>query len=170
MKSSKTILVGENLIGLVGLDEVFEHFLKSDTKPSQRLGAKLLSEIKKLNYVSIKAQKDYQEALLREYRIYYIKNKSQKGEKIVEVQKTYKGVPREQIPWFPTVHSEKCDGCKECFKMCPTKVYYWDDQTEKPLVVNPFNCIVGCINCAIICKRDAVIFPPKMILDNLGHR
>ena len=169
MKSSKTILIDGNLIGLASLDEVFGQFFKSDTKPSQKIKSQLLSEIKKSNYIPTKVERSYQEALLREYRIYYIKKKGEKGEKIVEVQKTYKGIPRSQIPWFPTVHSEKCDGCKECFELCPTKVYQWDGGTEKPLVVNPFNCIVECINCAIICKRDAIVFPPKTILDNLRH-
>jgi NAD-dependent dihydropyrimidine dehydrogenase PreA subunit len=170
MTSSRTILVGGNLVGLVGLDEVFEQFFKSDIKPTQKLGEKLLVEIKRLNYIPAKAEKDYREALSGEYRIYYIKGKTQKGEKIAEPQKTYKGIPREQIPWFPTVHQEKCDGCKECLKLCPTGVYMWDDQTQKPLVINPLNCVVGCSNCAIICKRDAIIFPPKTILDTLGNR
>ncbi len=167
MRSSKTILIGKNLIGLVGLDELFEQLVKSGTKPNQKLADELLPEVKRLNYVPPQAENDYREALLREYKIYYIKKKKGEGEKVLEVQKTYKGIPREQIPWFPTVHLEKCDGCKECLVLCPTGVYVWDDGTQKPLVINPFNCVVGCSNCATICKRDAIIFPPKTVLNNL---
>ena len=33
------------------------------------------------------------------------------------------GVPRREIPWFPTVNPEKCIGCQLCFVTCGREVY-----------------------------------------------
>ena len=57
-------------------------------------------------------------------------------------------VPREQIPWYPTIDVEKCTGCRTCFEFCSHGTYGWDDSAEKPVVENPFNCVVGCSGCA----------------------
>ncbi len=46
----------------------------------------------------------------------------------------WKGIPREKIPWYPTVDSERCIGCKECFNFCRHKVYIWDEDNNKTKV------------------------------------
>lgn len=73
-------------------------------------------------------------------------------------------VPREQIPWYPTVDERKCSGCKTCFEFCRRKTYEWDEENGKPVVKNPFNCVVGCSNCAAQCPSEAITFPPLSIL------
>ena len=80
---------------------------------------------------------------------------------------TWEGIPREEIPWHPTVDLEKCIGCKECFSFCSHKVYDWDGETNKTKVAEPYNCVVGCSTCAGLCKAKAISFPPLTILKNL---
>jgi NAD-dependent dihydropyrimidine dehydrogenase PreA subunit len=73
-------------------------------------------------------------------------------------------VPREKIPWNPTVDPEKCTGCKTCFSFCPHKTYTWNEATCKPVVSYPTNCVPGCSNCAAKCPQGAISFPPLAIL------
>ena len=51
------------------------------------------------------------------------------------------------------VEAEKCDGCEECFKMCPVDVF---DMTHKAIPARPQNCL-GCRTCVALCKSNAVI-------------
>jgi NAD-dependent dihydropyrimidine dehydrogenase PreA subunit len=65
-------------------------------------------------------------------------------------------------PWFPTIYSDKCDGCKgayKCVAYCPNAVLEIND--DKAYVVNPLGCISGCSACASLCPKDAIIFPLK---------
>lgn len=81
---------------------------------------------------------------------------------------TWKGVPREQVPWYPTVDAGKCRGCKECFNFCSHGVYAWDAQNNKTLVAHPYDCVVGCSSCMGLCKEEAITFPPLTVLKNVG--
>ena len=169
-KKIKPILVGKYLIGLVGLDEIFEKLYQMGKKPDESSKQDLLNNTKKYNYIPEGVEKKYEQALLREYKSFY--ERKEKGEKVKEkdYEETYQGVPRENIPWFPTVFEEKCNGCKECFDMCPTGVFIWDEETEKPKVVYPLKCVVGCSSCAQICKPKAISFPSRNIIDNILKR
>lgn len=71
------------------------------------------------------------------------------------------GIPREEIPWYPTVDYDSCAGCQECIEFCPNGVYEWDSNDHHPLVVNPYNCVVGCRACAQICSMEAISFPSR---------
>jgi NAD-dependent dihydropyrimidine dehydrogenase PreA subunit len=173
-KKTEMVLIGNQLIGLIGLDEIFEELYQKDQQPNDSLQNKLLSLAREDNYIPSKQERIYSEALLREYSVFYQKKRS--GLKEAEIVarcnlplpcETYQGIPRETIPWYPTVYEEKCDGCKKCYDMCPQKVYFWDEKINKPKVVNPFACIVGCSGCEEICKLKAISFPPLSILDNL---
>jgi len=77
---------------------------------------------------------------------------------------TWKGTPREQIPWYPTVDQEKCVGCRTCFEFCSHGVYSWDQETATPKVLEPFQCVVGCSSCSQQCEEGAISFPPLTIL------
>jgi len=79
----------------------------------------------------------------------------------------WQGIPREEIPWHPTVDLSKCVGCKECFNFCHQKVYSWDEANNKTRVVEPYRCVVGCSTCAGLCKVEAISFPPLTVLKNL---
>ncbi|MGC8576362.1 MAG: ATP-binding protein [Caldisericum sp.] len=79
--------------------------------------------------------------------------------------KDWHGVPRELIPWYPTVDEKKCIGCGLCFVTCGRNVYEIIDKKAK--VVNPFNCLVGCSTCATVCPVGAISFPDKDMIQKL---
>ncbi|MGQ9459402.1 MAG: 4Fe-4S dicluster domain-containing protein [Anaerolineae bacterium] len=71
------------------------------------------------------------------------------------------GIPREEIPWYPTIDYDTCVGCQECFGFCQNGVYAWDDNDHHPVVVNPYQCVVGCSACAQLCPMGAIRFPTR---------
>ncbi len=166
-KSSRMVLIGEKLIGLVGLDEIFEKLYEAKQKPGKQTQKDLLLLAQKENYVPAKQERVYAEALLREYSLYYQRRATGSRVDVKVSYGAYQGISRENIPWYPTVYEEKCDGCRKCYDMCPQKVYFWEEKNNKPKVINPFACIVGCSACAEVCKLNAICFPPLNILDNL---
>jgi len=68
---------------------------------------------------------------------------------------------REKIPWFPSINYDLCKGAKECLAFCPNHVYAWEEVGARTIVANPYNCTVGCDNCAQICPAQAITFPDK---------
>ena len=70
-----------------------------------------------------------------------------------------KSIPRERIPWFPTVDAALCTGCRICFEYCAYGVYAWDDETDKAVVSRPYQCVVGCSGCRDKCAQGAIAFP-----------
>ena len=71
----------------------------------------------------------------------------------------WRGIPREEIPWFPTIDAEKCIGCRECITICKNGVLVFDETTQKSKVLNPYNCVVECRTCARLCPAEAISFP-----------
>jgi len=72
-----------------------------------------------------------------------------------------KSIPREKIPWFPTVNYDLCAGCMQCVEFCHNGVYQWDEEEGHPRVIEPFNCVLGCSACASLCPNEAISFPSK---------
>lgn len=70
-------------------------------------------------------------------------------------------IPRQMIPWFPTVDYGLCTGDQECFTFCKNQVFEWDAAANHPRVVNPYNCVVGCQACVNVCPVQAISFPSK---------
>lgn len=68
------------------------------------------------------------------------------------------GILRDEISWHPTVIKERCTGCGLCVTSCGKNVYAFDYEANKPVVVAPTMCMVGCTTCATICTRDAIEF------------
>ena len=75
--------------------------------------------------------------------------------------KEWRGIPREEIPWYPTIDPEKCIGCKTCIEFCKNDVLEFDEATGKTRVKNPYNCVVECKTCARLCPVDAISFPEE---------
>lgn len=73
--------------------------------------------------------------------------------------RTYMGIPREQIPWFPVINPDKCTNCGSCIDFCNNNVFEAGEKAT--VVVNPYNCVVGCHSCQRICEFDAITFPTQ---------
>lgn len=74
------------------------------------------------------------------------------------------GIPRTEIPWFPTIKADACIGCGLCFVSCGREVFGFEQDTRKATVDRPFNCMVGCSTCATICPTEAITFPGKDLI------
>ncbi len=72
---------------------------------------------------------------------------------------TYMGIPREAIPWYPTIDPEACLNDAECLQFCSNDVFAAGEKTT--IVANPLNCVVGCSACTSVCPTDALHFPDK---------
>ena len=84
---------------------------------------------------------------------------------------TFMGVPREKIPWFPTIDYDKCNHCMECDKFCPHQVFERRGGDERKLIVaHPNNCVVFCRTCSKTCGPDAISFPEKPAIVALIRR
>jgi len=76
------------------------------------------------------------------------------------------GVPRKEIPWYPKIDPAVCIGCGLCAVICGRGVYSYDLVDKNPVVVKPYNCLVGCQTCANLCPVGAIEFSdPQMVRD-----
>ena len=162
---SKLITIDGKLIGIIGTDEIFEDLLEAGEKPTKELADLLLEKFKEHNFIPKAKELSYTRALLGEYERFY-NQKSQGAKEKSGDYGTWQGIPREEIPWFPTIMEELCDGCKICLNFCSFGVYEHDEKTNKVKVAYPFNCQVGCSICALKCKPKAISFPPLAILES----
>ena len=78
------------------------------------------------------------------------------------INDSWHGIPRKDIPWFPTVDPEVCIGCTLCFLTCGRGVY--EVQDNKSVVANPYNCMVGCAICGTVCPTQAITFPERELI------
>ena len=74
---------------------------------------------------------------------------------------TWKGVPREEIDWHPSIDESKCTGCGMCITSCGREVFDFDAVKKKAIVARPLQCLVGCTSCEAWCVFDAISFPDK---------
>lgn len=75
--------------------------------------------------------------------------------------KLFHGIPRDQIPWNPSIDPEKCIGCRECLDVCANGVFEFSESISQATVKNPMNCVVLCDKCAKLCPASAIHFPDK---------
>lgn len=166
---TKVILIDGKQIGIVGLEEVFAEFHLAGKKRDEGLRDQLLSRLKADNYIPAAKESAYASAFLEEYEKFL--NQKETGERTEKKHLgTWQGIPREEIPWYPTIRDELCDGCNICLEFCSFRVYEYDDRTNKVRVVNPFNCEVGCSMCALKCQPKAILFPPLAILETFRKK
>lgn len=65
----KRIRLGDQQVGIIGLDEAFEELAQSHGSLSdEEIGLALVQRLKKRNYIPKSAEAEYSEALLREFR------------------------------------------------------------------------------------------------------
>lgn len=80
---------------------------------------------------------------------------------------TWHDIPRHEIDWHPTVIADRCVGCGLCATSCGRGVYAFDYEQNRPVVVAPEMCMVGCTTCATICTQDAIEFPSQGYIRHL---
>jgi NAD-dependent dihydropyrimidine dehydrogenase PreA subunit len=73
----------------------------------------------------------------------------------------WKGVPREQVDWHPTVDGRKCTGCGMCVTSCGREVFDYDGARKRAVVARPLQCLVGCTSCEAWCVFNAISFTDK---------
>ena len=81
---------------------------------------------------------------------------------------SWHGIPREQIPWFPTVDGEACIGCSLCFVTCGRGVYEMEGRVA--VVARGMDCMVGCSTCAAVCPTEAISFPSQDVVWKLERQ
>jgi len=74
-------------------------------------------------------------------------------------EKTYLGLPRNEIPWYPKIDYNLCTNCGLCLEKCDHKVY--SKQGDKVVVAQPYECLVGCESCRPRCPVGAISFPTR---------
>ena len=74
------------------------------------------------------------------------------------------GAPRKEIKWYPKIDPGQCIGCGLCAAICGRGVYKYDFESMRPIIVHPYNCLVGCQTCANLCPVGAIEFPPPEAL------
>lgn len=75
--------------------------------------------------------------------------------------KMWQGIPRHEIPWYPTINEDLCSGCQSCIDFCASGVFDFDDTLGRAVVARPYNCVVYCSGCVNTCSSDAISFPKK---------
>ena len=78
-------------------------------------------------------------------------------------EETFHGIPRNKIPWGPTIDYEKCVNCGKCVDYCKLGVYELEAKEEKKRTIarNPNNCVVLCTGCQEQCPAGAITHPSK---------
>jgi len=90
--------------------------------------------------------------------------------KSLEPDKEYLGIPRKEIPWFPSIKDDDCDGCGTCIEFCKLGTYSYDDGKDKAKVSRPYNCVVGCNGCEDKCPNEAISFPSTEVIDKVRKK
>ena len=74
-------------------------------------------------------------------------------------KKTWHGIPREEVPWLPSVDAEACIGCQLCYVTCGRGVYEMREGVAVAVAVAAMECMVGCSTCGNVCPTNAISFP-----------
>ena len=150
--------MGGEEVGISGLSEIIEKALTVMDSPDEVIKQTLVDELKAHNYVPSSAQDEYLKPLWAEYRKARVQRREQ-------IEMSYKGIPREAIPWFPRVDDKRCSGCSSCVEFCMQGVFSFDGKSR---VIKPYSCIVGNSSCRSFCPEKAISFPsPAELKKNL---
>ena len=78
-------------------------------------------------------------------------------------EEAWHGIPRNKISWYPMIDYEKCVSCEKCVDYCKLGTYTFEEKEGKkrPIVENPYNCVVLCNGCDAICPAGAITHPSK---------
>lgn len=155
--------------GLLGLEELFSRLFAEDVAPNApETPGLILKGVKEHNFIPKSSTQSYTTTLIQEYQRYYRKRKSGKAI-VARNYGTWRGYPREQIPWFPTISADLCTNCGACLDLCAREVYE-QDEDGNIWVAEPFLCMVGCCFCKSVCEPKAILMPSQEILNNYREK
>ncbi len=162
------IIVDGTPTGMQAPDEIFAQFYAEQWQPTaDTLGPALVEAAKKDNYIPRSARNLFAETLVHEYQFYVAQR--ERGETVERPNyDTWRGYPRESIPWYPSINADLCDGCGACLKLCSHQALA-PTVTGKVRVADMFRCVVGCSSCAHSCKPGAITFPSRSMLAAYRH-
>lgn len=166
--SYRQIRVGRFMSGIRGLDEIFADLYEKGRTPDPSLQEELLRRVRVNNYAPSSSEGEYGAAFLREYERFYRQKGGREKARGLS-QATWQGIPRYQVPWFPTIAEDLCDGCGRCLEFCSYGVFAPTDSGGAVEVVELFNCVVSCEACARLCPQQAIVFPPRSLLRGMGR-
>jgi len=144
-----SLKVGGEEVGISGLSEIIEKGLTVMDSPDDEVRHVLLTELKARNYVPSSAHEEYMKPLWAEFKKARVQRREQ-------LEMSYRGIPREAIPWYPKVDGKRCSGCSSCVEFCTQGVFSFDGKSH---VLKPYSCIVGNSSCRSFCPEKAISFP-----------
>jgi NAD-dependent dihydropyrimidine dehydrogenase PreA subunit len=68
----------------------------------------------------------------------------------------------ERESYFPIINSERCDGCGDCVRACPTGALQM--VASVAVLVAPDRCRY-CANCEELCPQRAINLPYEIVVD-----
>ena len=167
--SYRMLQIGGQPAGLLGLEELFSALYEEGLTPSQQdIQEHLVNGVMQNNFIPKPAMQDYANALVLEYHRYYQRRRTGKAI-VARDYGTWRGYPREQIPWFPTISETLCNDCGACLDLCAREVYE-RDENGKIWVAEPFLCMVGCCFCKSVCEPKAILMPGQELLKNYPEK
>ena len=60
-----------------------------------------------------------------------------------------------KVNYGPTIDKRLCDGCGECYDMCPMDIFGWDEAENMPTIAYPGECSICCF-CETTCPQVAI--------------
>jgi hypothetical protein len=67
----RQVHIGDNWVGIAGMNEVFEEFYKNGKTPEESTGDELVEVLRKDNFIPDGSESIYKSAFLREYQRFY---------------------------------------------------------------------------------------------------
>lgn len=58
--------------------------------------------------------------------------------------------------WYPVIEEATCSNCLDCVAFCSHGMF--DKAQDKPVVIQPDNCIEGCRGCQERCPEGAISY------------
>lgn len=167
--SYRMLQIGGQPAGLLGLEELFSALFDEGLTPNHAgIRERLLSEVGHNNFIPKPAAEDYANALTLEYQHYYQHRQTGRAT-AARSYGAWRGYPREQIPWFPTISNALCNDCGACLDLCAREVFECDENGQVR-VAEPFLCMVGCCFCKSVCETKAILVPGQELLKNYPEK
>ncbi len=69
--------------------------------------------------------------------------------------------PKFDVSGGPHINYDLCDGCEACYRYCPSDVFGWDKESNRPYIAHPWECHF-CDACELECLELAIDVRPPL--------